>query len=76
MQEEGRRELLKRDVIHVAVHEDEDKVLDAVYKPDCAVQHGSLVLVNGLGGERNVIDDVSSRDLHCSRCSGKTQIVS
>ena len=68
MQEEGRRELLKRDVIHVAVHEDENKVLDAVYEPDGAVQHGSLILINGLGGERNVINDVSSRALHCSRC--------
>ena len=47
-QEVGRWELLQRYVVHVAVHEDEDKVLDAVYESDSAVQYGSLVLVDGL----------------------------
>ena len=48
-QEVGRRELLQRDVVHGAVHEDEDKVFDAVDESDGAVQHGSLFLVDGLG---------------------------
>ena len=52
-QEVGRWELLQRYVVHVAVHEDEDKVLDAVYESDSAVQYGSLVLVDGLEKERD-----------------------
>ena len=47
-QEVGRGERLEGEVVHGAVHRDEDEVLDAVDEPDGAVNHRRLVLVDRL----------------------------